>query len=260
MTGSPHRETWPRRQLQKIWKWLVYQFRVRRRPIVTVAGVQIRVGRHMSPRVERTVSRGRYEEDELRLIGQMLAPDDVVLEVGAGLGLVSAYCAKRLGSSRVFAYEANPDLEACIRETYALNQVQPTLEMCAVGADAGRVTLYRSRHLWASSVLRPSGRVRPVDVPVRALSEIARHVRPTLLIVDAEGAEGELFDHAQLPTVTRIVLELHEQVIGTASARRVRSTLAALGFEELSELSAGQHVVVQRVDRPTPAPRESPHV
>ena len=109
----------------------------------------------MSPRVERTVSRGRYEEDELRLIGQMLAPDDVVLEVGAGLGLVSAYCAKRLGSSCVFAYEANPDLEACIRETYALNKVQPTLEMCAVGADAGRVTLYRSRHLWASSVFRP---------------------------------------------------------------------------------------------------------
>jgi hypothetical protein len=38
-------------------KWFVYQFRVRRRPVVTLAGVQIRVGRHMSPQVERTVSR-----------------------------------------------------------------------------------------------------------------------------------------------------------------------------------------------------------
>ena len=27
----------------------------------------------------------------------------------------------------MFAYEANPDLEACIRETYSLNEVQPTL-------------------------------------------------------------------------------------------------------------------------------------
>jgi len=230
-----------------ILKWLVHQLRVRRRPVVTVAGVQIRVGPHMSPQVARTVSRGRYEQDELRLIEQVLSPGDVVLEVGAGIGLVSAYCAKRLGSSRVFAYEANPDLEACIRETYSLNQVQPTLEMCAVGADTGKVTLYRSEDLWASSVLRPGGRVRPVEVPVKALSEIAQLVQPTLLIVDVEGAESELFHRAHLPTVSRIILELHERVIGTASARRVRSTLAAMGFDERPELSAGQHVVLQRV-------------
>src|SRR6266576_3641648 len=247
MTGSPHRETWPRRQLEKIWKSLVHEFRVRRRPIVTVAGVQLRVGRHMSPRVERTVSRGRYEEDELRLIGQMLAPDDVVLEVGAGLGLVSAYCAKRLGSSCVFAYEANPDLEACIRETFSLNEVQPTLEMCAVGAHAGKVTLFRSEDLWASSVLRPSGKVRPVEVPVKALSEVVQLARATLLIVDVEGAESELFDRAHLPTVSRIILELHERVIGTAGARRVRSTLSAIEFEELPDLSTGKHLVLQRV-------------
>src|SRR2546425_11253511 len=87
-----------------------------------VTGVQTCALPILSPQVERTVSRGRYEQDEFRLIEQVLSPGDVVLEVGAGLGLVSAYCAKRLGSSRVFAYEANPDLEACIRETYSLNE------------------------------------------------------------------------------------------------------------------------------------------
>src|SRR5205807_8920816 len=197
--------------------------------------------------VERTVSRGRYEQDECRLIEQVLSPADVVLEVGAGLGLVSAYCAKRLGSSRVFAYEANPDLEACIRETYSLNGVQPTLEMCAVGAHAGKVTLFRSEDLWASSVLRPSGNVRPVEVPARALSEVVRLVRATLLIVDLEGAESGLFDSAHLPTVSRNILELHEHVIGAAGARRVRSTLSAIGFEDLPHLSPGTHHVTQRI-------------
>ena len=253
-TTSRHRESWLRRSLRKIRNWLVYQYRVRRRPVVTIAGVQIRVGRHMSPRVERTVSRGRYEQNELTLIEQVLSPGDVVLEVGAGIGLVSTYCALRLGSSRVFAYEANPDLEACIRETYALNQVQPTLEMCAVGAGAGTVTLYRDRHLWASSVLRPSGRARPVEVPVKALSEIVASVRPTLLIVDAEGAESEMFDRADLPTVTRMVLELHEQVIGRASALRVRSRLTAMGFEELPRWCTGEHFVVQRRNPPPRPP------
>ena len=235
------------RPMSRLVSWLLHQFRVRRRPVVRVAGVKIRLGRHMSPQVERTVSRGRYERDEFRLIEQVLSPGDVVLEVGAGLGLVSAYCAKRLGSSRVFAYEANPDLEACIRETYSLNEVEPTLEICAVGADAGKATLFRSEDLWASSVLRPSGKVRPIEVPVKALSEIVRLVRATLLIVDVEGAESELFDRAHLPTVTRIILELHDRVIGTAGARRVRSTLSAIGFEELPGLSTGQHLVLQRV-------------
>src|SRR5437764_14870919 len=100
MIASPHSESWARRSLRKVRKWLVYQYRVRRRPVVTVAGVQIRVGRHMWPPVDRTVSRGLYEQDELRLVGQLLSPDYVVLEVGPGLGLVSASLANLLESRR----------------------------------------------------------------------------------------------------------------------------------------------------------------
>jgi len=60
---------------------------------------------------------------------------------------------------------------------------------------------------------------------------------------------SELFDRAHLPTVSKIILELHERVIGTAGARRVRSTLSAIGFEELPDLSTGKHLVLQRVSR-----------
>jgi cyclopropane fatty-acyl-phospholipid synthase-like methyltransferase len=49
----------------------------------------------MSRRVEQALSKGSYEQEELRLIGAVLSPDDVVLEVGAGLGLVSTFCAQR---------------------------------------------------------------------------------------------------------------------------------------------------------------------
>src|SRR5438093_978870 len=77
---------------------------------------------------------------------------------------------------------------------------------------------------------RRSARARAVEVPRKSLSEIAEQVRPTLLIVDAEGAEGDLFDRAQIPTVAGIVLELHERIIGEPEANRVRSILAAAGF------------------------------
>ncbi|MFL5404067.1 MAG: FkbM family methyltransferase [Gemmatimonadales bacterium] len=235
-----------RRSLRKLSKWLHYQYRVSRRTVVTIEEVRVRVGRHMSPGVERAVSKGGYARDELRLIGMVLSPGDVVLEVGAGLGLISAFCAKRLGSNRVFAFEANPDLEPRIRETYALNAVEPTLEMCAIRATAGRVTIYRSGHLLTSSIVRPGDGSRPIEVPGKALSYVVEKVRPTLLLVDLAGAEAELFDRAQLPGVKKIVLELHERVIGALKARRVRAALAALGFQEDPRFSSREHFVLRR--------------
>ena len=200
----------------------------------------------MSPRVERALSRGGYEREELRLIGEVLLPEDVVLEVGAGLGLVSTYCAKRVGSSRVFAYEADPELEPCIRETYELNGVEPTLEMCAVGGQAGRVTLFRDKHFVSSSVVRRRVGAKPIEVPGKALSYIVEKVRPTVLIVDAEGAEREMFEGAQLEGVTRIVLELHDRVIGPLGTDKVRASLAAMGFQQDQRLSSPEHLVLRR--------------
>jgi FkbM family methyltransferase len=232
-----------RRSLRKLGHWLAYQYRVSLRPVVSIEGVRIRLGRHMSRRVEQAISRGAYARDELRLIRMVLSPDDVVLEIGAGLGVISAYCAMQLGSDRVFAFEANPDLEPCIRETYTLNRVEPTLEMCAVRASAGRVTLYRTKRLFSSSGL-PNA--EPIEVPGKALSYIVEKIRPTLLIVDAEGAEGELFDRAPLPGVSKIVMELHERVIGKDKAGKVRSALAALGFTEDRGLTSREHLVLRR--------------
>jgi FkbM family methyltransferase len=238
--------SWTRRTLRKLSHWLAYQYRVFRHSIITIEGIRIRVGRHMSRRVERALSRGSYERQELRLIGEVLSPGDVVLEVGAGLGLVSAYCAQRVGSARVFACEADPDLEPCIRETYALNGVEPVLDMCAVSARAGRVTLYRDKHLVSSSVVRRRAGARPVEVPGKALNYLVERIQPTLLIVDAEGAERELFEGARLPSVTKIVLELHDRIIGAQGTDRVRATLAKLGFQEDQRLSSPEHLVMRR--------------
>lgn len=200
----------------------------------------------MSRRVERALSKGGYEREELRLIGEILSPDDVVLEVGAGLGLVSTYCAKRVGSNRVYAYEADPDLEPCIRETYQLNGVSPSLEMCAVAAQPGRVTLYRDKHFVSSSVVRRRVGAKPVEVPGKALRYVVEKVQPTLLVVDAEGAERELFDDTDLPSVTRIVLEMHERVIGPDGTERVRTKLSEIGFEVDHGLSSPEHLILRR--------------
>jgi FkbM family methyltransferase len=241
--SSRRRRSWTRRSLRKLSNWLLYQYRVSRRTVVTIEGVRIRVGRHMSPRVERAISRGDYELDELRVIRLVLSPDDIVLNVGAGLGVISAYCAQRIGSGRVFAFEANPDLEPRIRENFALNEVDPALDMCAVRATPGRVTIHRRKHIFTPSVLAPQDGARSIEVPGKALNYLLEKIRPTLLIVDVESAEAELFDGARLAELSTIVLELNERVVGEVKARRVRAALAGLGFREDPGLSSREHLV-----------------
>jgi FkbM family methyltransferase len=200
----------------------------------------------MSRRVEQALTKGSCQRDELQLIGSLLSPADTVLEIGAGLGLVSTYCAKRIGSERVFAYEADPDLEPCIRETYQLNGVEPRLEICAIGARAGRITLYRDQHFISASVVRRRAGARPVEVSGKALNYVVGRIQPSLLVVDAEGAEPELFDEAQLPTVTRIVLESHQRVIGPEGTERVIEQLQSIGFGIQRGLSSPEHMVLSR--------------
>jgi FkbM family methyltransferase len=214
--------------------------------MIDIEGVRLRVGPHMSRRVEQSLAKGLYEREQLQLLESVLTPDDIVLEVGAGLGLVSAFCAQRVGSSQVFAFEADPELEPCIRETYSLNGVEPALEMCAVCAQAGRVTLFRDRHLVASSVGRRRAGNKSVEVPGKALNYVVERVHPTLLIVDAEGAERGLFDGANLASVTRIVLELHDRMLGPAATDHVRARLTELGFNEDRRLSSHEHLVLRR--------------
>ncbi len=227
------------------WR-LEYEWRCLTRPVIEIHGLRVRLGRHLSRRVEAALRDGSYEKSELRLLDAVLEPGDVVLEVGTGLGFISTFCARRLGSERVFTYEANPGLESPIRDTYRLNAVAPTLTTAAIGPEEGEVVFYRDKHLWSSSVVLRSPDMRPVRVAMRSLTGEAEKHRPTLLIVDAEGAEGEMFRGAELPTVTRIVVELHERVIGPEGVAQARADLAALGFVEDATLSRGEQMVMRR--------------
>jgi FkbM family methyltransferase len=183
----------------------------------------------------------------------------VVLEIGAGLGLVSAFCAKRIGSDRVFAFEADPDLEPCIRETYQLNGVDPSLEICAVAARPGRVTLHRDRHFISASVVRRRAGARPVEVPGKALNYVAARLQPTLLVIDAEAADAGLFDQAELPTVSRILLEAHDRVIGPQATDQVIARLREMGFLVHGGISSPDHLVLRRTDPTEELTRDLSH-
>jgi FkbM family methyltransferase len=217
---------------------------------VSLDGVKVRLGPHCSMTVALEIVAGHYELPERTLLKDALEHDDVVLELGAGVGVVSAICAQRLGSSRVHAFEANPNLIPLANDTYNLNGVAPSIENSILANAEGEQKFYLERDFWSSSTVKRSSDAIEVSVPVRRLVGEIERIRPTFLIVDIEGGEAEIFQDASLPHVKKVLIELHPHVVGAAAIARVRRAFAAAGFSPAREMASGNQVYYVRKTPP----------
>jgi FkbM family methyltransferase len=204
--------------------------RLRKPSVVRHAGVLLAVGDHLSPVVTRFIYGGDYEKSELKAIRKNLEPDDVVMEVGTGLGFISLQCARRIGEDRVHTFEANPDLEPHIRNNYRLNGLSPDLQICLLADRAGEADFFVEPDFWASSAQQTATSVIR-KVPTRSLDDEIRRIRPTFLILDIEGGEYDLIRGIDdFQTIKKVSIELHESVIGPEKIDFIKRHLADAGF------------------------------
>lgn len=214
--------------------------------IVETGGIMLPVGDHMSQYMKDVLRSGDYEKEELRIVGSRLEPGDRVLELGTGIGLLSAYCTRRLGSERVFTYEANPELEQPIRSVYKLNKVEPQLSMCILGERSGTQDFYIMPDFWASSQSNLSQLGKRVTVPVRSFNSELKASRATFLIIDIEGGEYELLKIADLSQIQRIAIEIHYKLLGQQKANETIERIQAQGFVLDNEISTKQELFFSR--------------
>jgi FkbM family methyltransferase len=217
---------------------------------VTVRGVTLPLGPHLSPAVVEVLHDwpDLYEKAEFEILRDHLRPGDRVLECGTGLGFLACHCARRVGSDRVWTYEANPDLEAPIREAFRLNGVSPALRMGVLvsGNSAAQVEFHLARDFWSGSSVPFAGSTKTIALPTISLpTELAR-LRPSFVIVDVEGAELELVAHCDFSGVEKVLIELHPSVIGINGVAVVESRLASLGFRTISEPTDPRCVFLER--------------
>jgi FkbM family methyltransferase len=205
---------------------------------VRLHGVWLEVPAEASAAHRREVYAERYERGEARCVLLGLEPDDVVMEIGAGVGLVSTLCARLVGSSRVTCYEANPELLPRIRGTFAANGVAPALVNAVLAREAGEAELFVEREFVASSLRVRSAAARAVRVPQLAVNEELRKVRPSCLVIDIEGGESELLPAIDWAGVRKLVIEMHPHVIGAERVGELIALLAAQGFRGDGSLSS----------------------
>lgn len=199
-------------------------------------------------RVRRSVYQGGYERDEIEIIRHLLHPDDVVLELGSGCGVVSAFIARHLNdSSNLHTFEANPRLIASINAIASANRFRPNVTNAAVGLDNGEAEFFFDEEFVSSSFYDVNGSAKNKEkVQVVAIESIFEKVQPTFIFFDIEGAEQDIFTIPIPRQVRAICGELHPNIIGNRAVSEIIGNIMAQGFDLLIEHSKGQSVAFVR--------------
>lgn len=180
--------------------------------------------RRRSAKLQRTA----WANGLLDGVAAMLRPGHVVLDCGANMGEITGKLAP--SGATIHAFEPDPDCFAHLRQRFA-DMPNVVLHNAAVGAQAGRLTLYKgvsgSGSIEASSVkntLLSGGRgvdeengipVDVIDLPAFITGLLGQGQNIAFLKVDIEGAEMELLTrlHADglLAQLGLTVAETHEK-------------------------------------------------
>ena len=177
----------------------------------------------------RWINNGKYENAEIQIVKAYLDENDIVLEIGTGLGFISAFCAKKIGSNKVFTFEANPLNVDMAKKVFRKNGVNPSLQNAILSLESGVSEFpVNEKSRLASTIYSDIKKVAKVNR--LNLNEVIENMSPTFLIMDIEGAEYEIFSIIKFQTIQKIQVEMHPAIIGVAKCEKMFKILKYNGF------------------------------
>lgn len=190
----------------------------------------------LTPSIERGLSKGWYERDEVDIARLRLSPRDRVIELGSGLGVTTMVAARIVGSEGVHAYEGNPRLVDLAKRNAAMNGLAPSFEntilfpraLAPASATAG---FNIAEEFWASSILHDGAwDQKTIAVPISTLEDEILNHHANVLIMDIEGMEVEILEAADLSLVEKMIFEIHYESRGKGRTDRAILGLLQQGF------------------------------
>lgn len=206
----------------------------------------------ITPSIAQALSSGAYEAEEARIVSRALKPCDRVLEIGSGLGFVSTLIAKDDRTATLIAVEADPRLARKAAETLRANgqtDAEVLNGVLAPNASEGdTATFYQRADFWMSSLTETDVPYeKAIKVPVIAMNEMLRQRAISCIVCDIEGAEVALLDSADLTSVDRVVVELHDHVTGLSGVAALFDSMRRKGFVYDPRCSEGSVVLFRRL-------------
>lgn len=204
----------------------------------------------VTPLIRRAIAEGDFEAERAPRIAQVVRPDDKVLEIDAGIGVLSTLLSRERRVWSVLAVEGDPKLLDYMERLHTRNYVRKVRRLNAVltNAQVATVTFYQRRDFRTGSVLEgPEPYIASTEVPARNLDALLRDEEITLIVCDVEGLETRYFEGADLAGVDRVFMSLHSHLIGLDGVAQVFASMSEQGFGYDPACSAGASVLFQRI-------------
>lgn len=224
---------------------------------VVYEGLTVQAGRSgmIEPILAQLVA-GEYERPEIKGLRTVVRPGDRVLELGAGLGIISALAGRAAGpSGQVLSYEANPTLLADTQAFLSSNWMTNVTLVNAVllNEPDPKPRQFHLAGSFAESSLLGVERGRSkgtVKVRAECLTTVLDEYRPDVLICDVEGAEVDLFPAFPPSTLRAAVIELHPDRLTPAQIQSIHDGMSAQGLHRQEPSPGGTVEIYSRSSCP----------
>lgn len=223
--------------LRRLFKNIVRDYRLPRMSALDYEGLVIPKSRSgVSGPVLLKIYYREYERPEIMALSRVIRPGDRVLELGSGLGIITALAARAASpGGEVRAYEADSTLLHDTREFFTANGIDNVELVHAVlvpEPDPAPRIFHLAASFVESSLLGAEGRnpQGAVEVPAQCLADVLDDFRPDVLICDIEGAEVELFPTLPPSSLRAAVVELHPDRLSPAQVQSIHDGFAARGL------------------------------
>lgn len=192
-----------------------------------------------------------YEDPELMAAEGLIRKDDRVLELGTGLGIVSALISRMAPGIAIHSFEGNPSLLPHITQLHqcnGINSVRVTNAILEPHPSSNVRNFHIHKYFSEGSIYKSKLSNSIIEVPVVDIDILMRDFMPTILICDIEGAEELVIPDCDLSTLRGIVLELHPNLVSQAGVNRIYDALSSARLYPNTELSSKQVVAFERID------------
>jgi FkbM family methyltransferase len=218
----------------------------------TYHGIKVPLdGAHVIRPIWQQVFRGEYEQPEIQAALALVRPGDTILELGAGMGVVSGVVAKARPDVSIHSYEANPAMIPEINKLHRRNgitNVKLHNEILLPDASETPRQFHVTKSFAESSLLEASSQhQQSVEVPVKDIRKLLVELKPDVLMCDIEGAEVEVFNDLDLSSLRAVVVELHPHMTERSAIANIHDELTRNGLYPIVELCSGTVLASERV-------------
>lgn len=201
-------------------------------------------GTYLTGKVRGLLRENAYEHALTTAALKATREGDTVLDLGCGLGFVSAMLAKRRKVTAIHGYDGNATLLTYAEAMLATNGIKNvSLTHGVLGKRKSTASFY-VRTPFAASSLTPvkDDDARETTVEMHNIKTTLTTLKPTVIICDIEGGEVDLLKDAALKGVRQLVIKLHPSHIGHTGIRDLFDALGAAGLAYDPRISTGRIV------------------